>query len=237
MVKSLGEHTCSFVRSWEEERKRAIDAQEKDALAWNSDVARQDAIVSHAIEQNEARNKRILESVISAWIGWGVPRRVAEILPHAQSTEAVSSVSDFVDGPGTFLILAGGVGCGKTVAACSAAKRGGAFFFVDALDLVKVGLYGERAEIFWEHAEGAEMLVLDDIGVEPRDEKGYAQAALEDLINKRYNSKRKTILTTNLSADVFRSKYCQGPGGGRLGDRLREAGEWVALTGKSMRKG
>ena len=62
-----------------------------------------------------------------------------------------------------------------------------------------------------------------------------AQRAFEDLMNKRYNAMRKTILTTNLTAEAFKARYCQGSGGGRLGDRLRECGEWVALTGDSLR--
>jgi DNA replication protein DnaC len=80
----------------------------------------------------------------------------------------------------------------------------------------------------WRMLYRAPLLVVDDLGTEPLDEKGWGEAAILDLIDRRYDDERRTILTTNLSWESFLARYAQD--GGRLRRRLREAADWVDLT-------
>lgn len=226
------------VSAWQKQINEKKAAREEEIRRVNADPSilfpiRAQAEIEHA-EWSVAMEEERRKNSIARLQYRGVPPRVAVVLAFAKKTEACDAVAAWKKGSLTFLVLAGGVGCGKTVAACVNPPEEG-FLFVDALELVKAGLYGDKAEAFWESAQKAKLLVLDDLGTEPRDEKGYAACAFEDLMNKRYNSMRKTILTTNLTAEAFKARYCEGSGGGRFGDRLRECGDWVALTGGSMR--
>ncbi len=189
---------------------------------------------------------------LSRWRAAGIPERVQRLLDAPQRTDAVAAVRRFVADPDrTLLLLAGGVGCGKTVAACvgmderdaageAAAAKADAWYspsgktsfrFVKAIDLTRAGTYDSD---FWHELEVAGLLVIDDLGTEPRDEKGWASANLAALLDARYDACRKTIITTNLNAERFKAIY--GNDGGRLIDRLREAGSFVELAGASLRK-
>lgn len=169
----------------------------------------------------------------------GMPERVRNMLTTVTNTAAVESAREFISGSRTLLVLAGGTGCGKTVAGCVAIdeylQRDGYRFrrvgrFVKAIDLVRAGTFDAE---FWEGHERSPLLVIDDLGTEPLDEKGWALANLAALIDKRYDACRKTILTTNLDVARFKARYCND--GGRLADRIREAGAFIEFDGKSLR--
>lgn len=125
----------------------------------------------------------------------------------------------------TFLVLAGPVGSGKTVAAAWAAAWSSGRL-VKALDLVRAGLYPDD-HAFWPTLHGEKLLVIDDAGVEPLDAKGYGLAAVVGLFDRRYDAARKTILTTNLTLEAFRPRF-----GERVWRRLGEAGTWVDLKAR-----
>lgn len=170
-----------------------------------------------------------------------MPERVLRLLGLARATDAVKAVREFLANDSrTLLVLAGGTGCGKTVAACVGLdeylllegwsyRRAGRF--VKAIDLVRAGTFDRE---FWDGYAATPMLVVDDLGTEPLDEKGWALANLAALIDKRYDACRKTILTTNLDVAKFKARYCAADGG-RLIDRLREAGAFVEFDGASLR--
>lgn len=164
----------------------------------------------------------------------GIPRRIWHLIDNPAAlddTAALEAVRAFLSSGKTFLVLAGGVGPGKTVAgAWASEQRGG--LFVKAIDLVRTGTYDEER---WDELRGARLLTIDDLGTEPRDEKGWAAANFEALIDHRYDWIRPTILTTNLPFDAFRTRYLTADGG-RLNDRFREVGEFVELTDASRRK-
>lgn len=121
--------------------------------------------------------------------------------------------------------LSGGVGCGKSVAAVSWLGTSG--LFVSALKLAR-----------WPRYDDSEMkrllesprLVIDDLGTEFADEKGSFLATLEEVITDREAWGRATLITTNMNAAVFKGRY-----GARITDRLRAAGGFIELAGKSMR--
>ena len=78
----------------------------------------------------------------------------------------------------------------------------------------------------------ADMLIVDDLGEEPREVMVYGMlhTPLIDLINARYSSQRMTIITTNLQTDEIRAKY-----GERVYDRLRESCATVVFKNESYR--
>lgn len=126
------------------------------------------------------------------------------------------------------LVLAGPVNTGKTVAASWGAAWGGGRV-VKALDLVRAGLYPDDHG-FWPRLQGEKLLVIDDLGTEPLDAKGYGFTAICDLVDRRYDAARKTIITTNLPLEAFRERY-GGEAGARLWRRLVEVYRFVELTG------
>lgn len=79
---------------------------------------------------------------------------------------------------------------------------------------------------------GKEMLIIDDLGHEPADVVvfGMAHTPLVDLLTKRYEQQRATIVTTNLNTDELKAKY-----GLRVYDRMREMLHPVTFTNDSFR--
>ena len=78
------------------------------------------------------------------------------------------------------------------------------------------------------------VLVIDDLGAEPQDASGWGTATILAILDKRYESASRTLVTTNLTGAQLVARY--GSDGGRLLDRMRETGTWVSLAGESMRK-
>ena len=77
-----------------------------------------------------------------------------------------------------------------------------------------------------------EILVLDDLGEEPREVMSYGMiyTPLIDLISQRYAYRRMTIITTNLEGPELGKKY-----GERIIDRLREVSDRIVFTNDSYR--
>ena len=117
---------------------------------------------------------------------------------------------------GKGLILSGPTGCGKThlaVAAARACIQNGhtAVFWsvADNLERMMPG-HGEEWEyaVLMEKANRAQVLILDDLGVEKTSE--WTQKQLTVIIDRRYREKKPIIATTNCKADEMRE---------HLGDR------------------
>jgi DNA replication protein DnaC len=158
----------------------------------------------------------------------GVPERALEAI-HDKApieTPAVIALRSALETPGVALVvLSGGVGCGKSCAAAMACiERGGRF--VTAPDLAKASAYDESAD----EVNDARFLVLDDLGTEYSDQKGYFLSRLDALVNHRYANKLPTVITTNLAAAEFK-KY-----GERIASRILEAGKFVKVGGGDLRK-
>lgn len=213
----------------------AKEAQTDPAMRARLDSLAQEAIDAEAAEQQRGREGR--------WRNCGIPERLWPMLHAAEVggpggtelTPALAAVGPFLppSQPKTILILAGGVGVGKTVAAAwgCAFHRG---TMVKALDLIRAGLFPDDAG-YWPNLYRAPLLAIDDLGSEPLDTKGYGHALVADLFDRRYDAGRKTIATTNLTHEQFKGRYGDGAGR-RLWDRIREMGIWVDLGGGSLRK-
>lgn len=180
--------------------------------------------------------------------GFGIPDlHLAAI--RAGSLLATLALEAVAANLAAILLLAGGVGIGKTLAAAWGLHRWGMdeknwdpepygkFLRGQGL-FITAGRYLELDRYNREHAEEMELvrrarfLVLDDVGVEALDEKGFGPARIDSLVDERYCDRGvTTIVTTNLSQKTFKARY-----GARVMDRLRERGRWVSLgDGPSLR--
>jgi hypothetical protein len=119
------------------------------------------------------------------------------------------------------LVLLGGVGAGKTTAATWIAREAGGARPGKALSttLEKRGRY-DRAYADW--LESRTLVVLDDLGVEPLDGKGYFAALVDELVDRAYSHRRRLVITTNVAADQLER---------RLGERV-----WSRLVSRAMRE-
>jgi predicted ATPase len=125
------------------------------------------------------------------------------------------------------LVLRGGVGTGKTVAAaCAMAEhtqvRGYSVSWHRPNDFVSGMLhkYDDKAPVI-----GSDLVVIDDLG---RETKGDFEEALVVLIDDHLT---RFVLTTNLTMEELRARY-----GERLIDRLDHECTYLAMAGKSQRR-
>lgn len=211
-----------------------------EEAARNPEVrARLDELAAKAEAGARAEEARAREE---SWEKRGIPPRLwpmfnASVLGDEEGpidSPALRSVGTFV-APSerrTLLVLAGGVGTGKTVAAAwGCAFHSGRL--AKAIDLIRIGMFDESSALpVLAHCR---LLAVDDLGMEPMDSKGYAYAAVYDLLDRRYDAALKTIITTNLTTDQFRERYGTGAGA-RLWDRIREIGVWFNISGPSLRR-
>jgi len=163
----------------------------------------------------------------------GIPARVSPLLTQHSETDALKAALELQKSfTKTLLILGGGVGTGKTVACCIAAWQvPGSVRFASAVDLVRHGAFDPE---YWDDLAYCDALVVDDLGSEPLDERGWALASILDLLSKRYGAQKPTWITLNLPIGAFFARY--GTDGERLRDKLRECGRYVEVKGKSLRR-
>lgn len=144
--------------------------------------------------------------------------------------EALTTVQEFLGSDMTLLVLSGGVGTRKSGSACWAlAERAGRYVTADDLS----GLAAARDEegiVLYRQLKKAALLVIDDLGGEYVDDKGWFVRALASIVDARYAACLKTIMTTNLNAERFKATY-----GERIADRIRESGRFRDVAGLSVR--
>lgn len=162
----------------------------------------------------------------------GVPSRFWSFAGEPRKTRAVDFAQSLLDGAGVMLVLAGGTGSGKSTAAAFAlSKRSG--LWVHGPDLAKVEVrdpFDPFRPTLDERMRLAGLLVLDDIGIE-HSPGGYAASRITDVLEWREASKRPSIVTTNLGAEVFARQY-----GKRLCSRINgDPLGWQTVTDKDMR--
>ena len=137
----------------------------------------------------------------------GIPVRFWPLLDNPNSTPAMEAVKKCLastDGP-TCLTLAGKAGNGKTTALCWAvyARRG---TFIHAIDLVQASAFDKH---YWDDLRQAPLLAIDELGSEPANVQ--SQAMVFDLLNRRIENHRPTLIATNLDGATFSAKYLSGP--------------------------
>lgn len=201
------------------------------------------------IAQRE-REKRERQSAYDAWRlrSWrsaylaSAPVRNAQVAWDASATPAVLAVKDWLANPSRHLVLRGGVGCGKTTAACVAVKhwcepsghepwsgwqpsdstgRTGFISWLRPDQLVSAVLhdYDEKSPKLRKY------IVVDDMGLETKADFAVAMCELLD------REGHTLLITTNLPKQRMRERYDV-----RLLDRLNDTARAVDLPEKSMRK-
>jgi len=179
----------------------------------------------------------------------GIPAKDQErisvgTLEQTPATDAIGSGADLI-------CLSGNPGCGKTTAAAAwlwqYLQRADSWRpdrrmlgTPSVLPVAPLPIFLKSARLSrWERYDVKEMdrllqsarLVIDDLGVEFQDSKGNFMAILDEVIDTRYDESRPTVITTNLDADAFKSRY-----GERIADRIRESGKFVSLGNASLRR-
>lgn len=182
--------------------------------------------LQYEADQEAERKRQKRRDLITAGVPVAVIRAVFDSEPF--DTPAVRQLSDAMASlllP-TIVVLQGGVGCGKT---CAAVRwllgQGG--LFVGAAALQAVDKYTDESRRYMT----TPALVLDDIGVEYMDKKGFLFSYLDGLLTARHAAELPTVITTNLSAEVFKERY-----GERIADRIRGNGRFIKVSGTSLRR-
>jgi hypothetical protein len=173
------------------------------------------------------------------------PRALDLVLAGLADTPALTAVRGATD----ICILGGAPGTGKSVAAVAwvheyvarpenwAPSDGGSGLptfhsapplWVSGPQLARISHF-DQAEV--NRIAKARRLVIDDLGSEYHDAKGFFQTLLDEIIDVRYAGKLPTVITTNLDAAGFAAWY-----GERIVDRVREGGRFIACGNASLRR-
>ncbi len=208
----------------ERERKHAMLLE-----AWERrEAAAIDAVRAQSQPEHEARARSIREQQMRQF---GIPVRVWPALERLDDTAACRAVARWLSSDGWLLILAGGVGTGKTTSAAVAclAERG---YMVTATQTAD-HLFDRP---WWASLESQRLVAIDDLGTERRDGEGYWLDRWRAFLDAMYRDKRRVVVTTNIPRPLFVERYVAGDGGRTL-ERLRDGGMFSTVAGESMRFG
>lgn len=179
-------------------------------------------------------------------VAMGLTEREAEALQGPLvETPAIRSVRRHTEGA---LLFLGDPGTGKTMAAQRwqvdaylrpvnwtwdgftwRYRHEGRRLFRTARQLAQVKQY-EAADV--ERLMGARLLVVDDLGQEYLDARGFLASFIDHLVTERHRRGLPTVITANLSVQEFKTRY-----GDRALDRIEHTGGFEFLEGNSLRGG
>lgn len=210
-------------RTEAEERGLTVrQAREADRL--EASIRRRQAEERHAVRAREAwidRHRRF--APLAA---------VEAVYDRAlRDRPATKHVRAFMNSQRPALVLMGGTGVGKTVAALAAVREQPQGVFVKAAELARAvdPWWRERAEGWRQVDIEAPLFVVDDLGAET-DEPRFHQA-LFAVVDTRDAADRKTIIASNLKPAQIRERY-----GDRIADRLNAMARAVRIGGESLRE-
>lgn len=168
-----------------------------------------------------------LRSLRDTLLGPPPPKPVARVAAGLTKTRALVVVSTWIESSDDYLVLQGGTGCGKTLAACwlfaffrhrpmlSESGREFRALWISAKELACIPPWDAGA---WSVFDAAPAVFIDDVGTEH--DAGRMTSALERIADL---ARGRCVITTNLSAEDFLARY-----GARLVSRLR-AGRWETI--------
>lgn len=218
-------------------RMKAIAESLANIKAWraaNPDKSRRyEALMCELHEAEQAaRELARVELVAGRVRAAGVGERTREAAQDPTDTPALLAARDWLRTGKTWLVLAGDVGTGKTVAAVWAllerAAEGRTIAFRRAAHVARLSGFDAGAEEL-ALLKRVGLLVLDDLGTECS--TGWGQSILHELLDTRHEEKRGTIITSNLKRADARARL-----GDRLSDRVQSDGRVVWLEGTSQRR-
>lgn len=184
--------------------------------------------------------RRFQQKTLEGYKATGPGQRQAKAAAHAFALHITDSLDD-----GRTLILCGNPGTGKTHLACAiggaAVKAHRSVLFVGLSELIDrvFGAWRSRPSSGSGSGAGAggdplealasvDLLIIDEIGSAAGSDA--EKRLLFQIVNRRYESVRSTILISNLRPDALVKAL-----GERTVDRFRETGEIVAFTWRSYR--
>jgi len=110
---------------------------------------------------------------------------------------------------GTGLYLFGNSGTGKTSLGClvmlEALKHGYSCYFC-VVDQYRKSLFESNSEVL-DKIRNSQFLMIDDIGREFQDSKGFIESYLDDLVRHRTDNLTPTIITSNLSESTATDSF------------------------------
>jgi DNA replication protein DnaC len=135
--------------------------------------------------------------------------------------------------PTPCLVLAGGVGTGKTVASLvvlrAAAAAGLSARYLRASTAARMGAFGPESAAAMRDWCTVGVLAIDDLGSELANQAW--QAALTELLDTRLSDGLATVVTTNATPAALLERY-----GERVTDRLRQSGTAIGTGTGSLRR-
>jgi DNA replication protein DnaC len=157
----------------------------------------------------------------------------------SEQLETYHTFEYFIKGSQVFFIISGDVGCGKTYFLHAVQRH--LFWNLrnpeeDILVINEASFFSslknafgeDKYDILIQQAKGTEFLLWDDLGSATRTAEGdWGKQVIYEIIDARYQSEKKTLITTNLND--FESSF--GP---RTADRLKNSIR-VKMLGKSLR--
>ena len=166
-------------------------------------------------------------------MGRGVPRVIAEIICR-QLVRDEPCVRILRSTVASALVLSGGTGIGKTLAAALWVDEGG-----DTARLVSSSQLAllTKARIDREALEKlctCSVLAIDDLGTEVDDDKGTFSSRFDSLLSRRIGNRLRTVITTNLSGTQFESPITGY--GGRVWSRLSQHGHFQEIDAPDLRR-
>lgn len=134
---------------------------------------------------------------------------------------------------GAGLLLWGGIGSGKTyLAACignALLEQGKKVLMTDFVSITNISVYDIQEYV--QSLSAYDLLIIDDLGAERKTE--YAVQNIFDVINRRWESGKPLIVTTNLSLEDIHQETDLVKG--RIYDRLLDMCTPVMVIGESKR--
>ena len=179
----------------------------------------------------------------------GIGERTLELVTGSPApTPAMDAAREWLKTDKTWLLLAGDVGTGKTVAGAwllaqelthSSRPEGrvdfntvyrpkGSAAFRRAAEVVRMSAFNEGAEEL-RRLKSVAVLVVDDLGTEHA--TSWGQSLIHEIFDARHDDKLRTVITTNIKREQLKAAL-----GDRLADRIAQDGRVVHLEGKSMRR-
>lgn len=216
------------------ERKRWDEANpEKATRFW--ELADELAILmreqeAHAAEQ--IRVEKLLRRQGQRMTDAGIGDKTAEALANLDEDESIQVARRWWESSKRSLVLIGGVGAGKTVAAAwlvrESIRSGGTGAMTRPTRLAAISGFEEGAREL-ERLGRVDLLAIDDLGTENLTEHAFAR--LNEILDARYEGQTRTVLTSNAKWETLRQRL-----GERIVDRLAESGQVTGLAGKSKRR-
>lgn len=179
----------------------------------------------------------------------GMPHDAVDALGRLSEGEHIAAARKFWAAPAVekrFLLLLGTVGTGKTVAAAwvlgeqiarervhvaptgPIPGRREPGLFARAATFSRLSAYNADDREWFERMCECGVLVLDDLAAESLSQVGAAM--LDELLDRRYGARLRTVITSNLSKDAFLLRL-----GDRAADRMRHFAVLSQSSGKSLR--